>query len=116
MNEVWEENTIRYEITLKGFEAIHCKEFHAILHDLEQFFFQLDKMFLKEKKSVKSFNKVVKKIRKILPKPLYSTEYETPMEKIISITGKKVNTKINSRGYSEEERKPDIPDPPPNPP
>lgn len=116
MNEIWEENTIRYEITLKGFEAIHCKEFHAILHDLEQFFFQLDKMFLKEKKSVKSFNRVVNKIRQILPEPLFSTIYETAMSKIISITGKKVNTKINSRGYSERERKPDIPDPPPNPP
>lgn len=101
MGMVWEENTIRYEITLKGFDAIHCTEYHAVLADLEQFFFQLDEYFSKKKGIIKDYKATVKKIREILPNPLTKTEYKTNIKKIIQLTGKVIKTVINSSGFSE---------------
>ncbi len=113
MNETWEENTIRFEITLRGFKAIHCKEYHETLQDLAQFFFQLDEIFLKHKNSIKSFKRTLKEIIKIIPNPLFSTNITTDLEKITSATGKLIETYVDSSGYLHKQHKPNLTDPPP---
>lgn len=113
MNEVWEENTIRFEITLRGFDAIHCKEHHDQLRVLEQFFFQLDELFIKHKQSVKMFKRTKKDIRKGLPLPLYAALYSIDMDKVIAITGEFIETYVDESGYSHKVPKPLLSDPPP---
>jgi hypothetical protein len=102
MNEIWEEDTVRFEITLRGFDAIHCKEFHEQLRILEQFFFQLDEMFAKQQLSLKGFIKTKKKIIKGIPNVLYSTSYDLEMGTVVSITGNFIKTDIDTSGYSHK--------------
>jgi hypothetical protein len=106
MNKVWLENTIRYEITLRGFEAIHTKEYHEILQDLEQFFLQLDELFKNNPKVTKIFQNHINKIKEILPNPVFSTIYPTPKIQIIKHSNCWIESKIDESGYSTPIGKP----------
>ena len=101
MSRVWEENTVRYEITLFGFEAIHTFEYHKILNELEQFFIQQDKYYEKHQECVEIFNTTVKDIGKGLLNCLYTDEIETPPEIIIQHTEKWFETETDNSGNSK---------------
>lgn len=98
LSRTWQENTLRFEVAMRGFDAIHNMDNHQILKDLEQFLLQCIQIFKSHKRILQEYQNVVSEIKEILPFSIFSNILKTPQEHLISYTKQLISSELDSLG------------------